>query len=104
MAKRYKLKQINPYEKRFSSNRRKDSGRSSEDESSSELKNQKGVSYNTKVLQRVVSRFGGARVPNQLTIEIDKAKTLRRIDKTLQGILDVMRYTVSTPVLHLRFA
>lgn len=45
-------------------------------------------------VQRVLSRFGGAKRPTELTIEIEKAKSLREISKTLVGILDVMRYQV----------
>ena len=54
-------------------------------------------------VQRVFNRFGGPRVPNSLTIEIDKARSLRAISATLTGILDVMRYQVCSPGLSARF-
>ena len=45
-------------------------------------------------VQRVESRFGGPKKPNSLSIEIDKAQTLRKINTNLEAMLDVMRYQV----------
>ena len=55
-------------------------------------------------VQRTIARFGGTKVPNALTIEIDKARSLRAISATLTGILDVMRYQVCSPMLGMRLA
>ena len=44
--------------------------------------------------QRVSARFGLAKKPNSLTVEIEKLKVLSEMKDTLTGILDVMRYTV----------
>ena len=55
--------------------------------------------------QRVEVRFGGPKKPNALSIEIEKAKTLRGIADTLTGIYDTLRYMVcalSTSVLKTR--
>ena len=46
------------------------------------------------VVQRTISRLGGARVLDALTIKIDKARTLRTISSTLTGILDIIRYVI----------
>ena len=54
----------------------------------------KGFDRGLTAVQRVYSRFGNPKLPNSLTIEIDKAKTLRGIAASLQGILDTLRYLV----------
>lgn len=50
-------------------------------------------------MQRVINWFGDRNVPNQLTVEIDKAKSLRQISETLTGILDTLRYMVCCPMV-----
>lgn len=47
-------------------------------------------------LQRVISRFGGPKAPNSLSIEVEKAKSLREIASSLVGIHDTLRYIVGT--------
>lgn len=51
-------------------------------------------SFDTRLtaVQRVIVRFGGRKVPNQLTVEIDKTKSLRELSETLTGILDALRH------------
>ena len=51
-------------------------------------------------VQRVENRFGGPKKPNSLTIEIDKAHTLRKINKNMEAMLDVMRFQVGFPATH----
>ena len=53
-------------------------------------------------LQRTISRFGGAKAPDELSIEIDKARSLRAISASLMGILDTMRYAVGPHALRAR--
>ena len=55
-------------------------------------------------VQRTISRFGGPKVPNALTIQIDQARSLRAISDTLTGILDILRYEVGSPALRARLA
>lgn len=45
-------------------------------------------------VQRVMNRFGGSKKPTELSIEVEKAKTLEEISGTLIGILDVVRYAL----------
>lgn len=54
--------------------------------------------------QRVQNRLGGKKKPDPLTIQIDQAKSLRGIQDTLTGILDVMRFSVVSHLLAIRFA
>lgn len=51
-------------------------------------------SFDTRLtaFQRVITRFGGYEVPSQLTVEIDKTKSLRETSGSLTGILDTLRY------------
>lgn len=46
-------------------------------------------------VQRVLSRFGLPKLPNSLTIEIEKAKTLRGIAASLEGIWSVCPFHAS---------
>ena len=57
-------------------------------------------SFNTRftAVQRVINRFGERKVPNQLTVKINKVKSLREISETLTGILDTLRYMVCCPM------
>ena len=55
-------------------------------------------------VQRVADRFGGPKKLNALSVEIEKAKTLKQIGNTLTGILDVLRYMVCSRVFCPRFA
>lgn len=54
-------------------------------------------------VQRVLSRFGKPKLQNSLTIEIEKAKTLRGIAASLVGIHDTLRYLVCFPVYYMHF-
>ena len=53
--------------------------------------------------QRVIDRFGGAKKPDALSIQVDQAKSLRAISTTLTGILDVLRYSVCIPTTRAGF-
>ena len=50
-------------------------------------------------MQRLLTLFGKPKVPNFLTIEIDKALSLKEIAATLVGIHDTLRYMVGYPKL-----
>ena len=52
--------------------------------------------------QRVALRLGNAKRPDGLTVEIDKAKSLRNINSNLEALLDVMRFAVGCPRWHIR--
>ena len=55
-------------------------------------------------VQRTLSRFGGPKFPNALTIQVDQARSLRAISDTLTGILDILRYQVGSPAFRARLA
>ena len=55
-------------------------------------------------VQRVFARFGQPKLPNSLSIEVEKAKTLRGIAASLEGIHDTLRYLVGLPIPRERFA
>lgn len=54
----------------------------------------KAFNLRLTAVQRVLSRFDNLKVLNSLTIEIDKAKSLRGIAASLVGIHDTLRYLV----------
>ena len=54
----------------------------------------KAFNLRLTAVQCVLSRFGNPKVPNSLTIEIDKAKSLRGIAASLVGIHDTLWYLV----------
>lgn len=60
--------------------------------------------FNTRLMavQRVLSRFGGPKLPISLFIEVEKAKSLREIASSLVGIHDTLRYIVGAPKLPVR--
>ena len=62
----------------------------------------KGFDRVLTAVQRAIAPFGNTKAPNSLSIEIDKAKSLRSISETLTGILDTMRYQVCSPMLRIR--
>lgn len=62
----------------------------------------KGFDRVLTAVQRAIARFGNPKAPDSLSIEIDKAKSLRAISETLTGILDTMRYQVCSLMLRLR--
>ena len=55
-------------------------------------------------VQRVADRFGGSKKLNTLSVEIEKAKTIKQIGNTLTGILDMLRYMVCLYAFLTRFA
>lgn len=52
--------------------------------------------------QRVVNRLGGHKKPGLFEASLDQAKSLRGIQQTLDGILDVMRFSVGALVVMVR--
>ena len=53
--------------------------------------------------QRVIDRFGGAKKPDALSIQVNQAKSLRTISTILTGILDILRYSVYIPTTRADF-
>ena len=45
-------------------------------------------------VQRVQDRFGGHKKPTELSIQVEKAKTMKEISTILTGILDTLRFMV----------
>lgn len=60
--------------------------------------------FNTALtaIQRVENRLGTKKKPDGEAVELDIAKTLRKILGVLMGIYDVMRFTVHTHSFSIR--